>query len=725
MTWDPAAAKTATKTCVAFGMTLAIALYLDWLVTPALITAQMLQAALLGIAVRNSVTRFFGACFAGFIALVILGVAPQDRFAVVLMYSVVSAFAVYRFQGSKNPYFWLIVAFGFPFIGMATGGNPNATFMQAVHISSSFMLGGICVIIVNELLWPNPMTGLFEGGLQKALQSIQKRFSLRRAALLDGDTSHTEELQKLQGEELGLAGKLPVLLPNAAAESRQIRRFRGSYERLIDNVVVTGAELIALDDALDACMGSPMLRDRLASSASFREGLDRFEGALQALAEQAKADRDGSVAVEGAPPPDLTADVDAGTLDDLDRALIAALGSKADEAWSAILETRRDLANAENPHSPPVEAIAPARKEPFRLGALLTSFRFRWSVIAGLVSFASVYLWLLTQWPGGLRFSIFPPVFACMMVHMWPKQPLAMVAGLVLSTVLTWICFFLVLPTLPNDFLFLWPVMMLFLFPLVYLQATKTPFWALAGFVGGFCYCMLVDIEHFQRFNFSSYMTSLTGITGALAVTASAYTLIQRTPPERSFGRRVSHFFGVCERTIGEYEDEIRSPDALGRLRTRRREAVAAYQACAGLVNRLPYQGVPQNDKGKVGGLLASMWTTIVRLDVLLRERAKLAAAGLADDRGLEMRGTITDVLVEVKHAALAEPPRGDREPAPDLTTLEEPLAQVAREITGSSQSAGMVLASVGAHDALLAAVEGNRRCIRALDWQAWSIERF
>jgi hypothetical protein len=116
-----------------------------------------------------------------------------------------------------------------------------------------------------------------------------------------------------------------------------------------------------------------------------------------------------------------------------------------------------------------------------------------------------------------------------MMAHPWPKQPLAMATGLMLSTVVTWICFFFALPILPNDFLFLWPVMMLFLFPLVYLQALKSPFWALAGFVGGFCYCMLVDIEHFQQFNFSSYMTSLTGITGALAVSASTYTLIRRT----------------------------------------------------------------------------------------------------------------------------------------------------------------------------------------------------
>jgi hypothetical protein len=725
MTWDPVAAKTAIKTCIAFGMALAAALYLDWMVTPALVTVQMLQASLLGIAVRNSVTRFFGACFAGFIALIILGVAPQDRFAIVLMYSVVSAFAVYRFQGSKNPYFWLIVAFGLPFVGMATGGNPNATFMQAVHISSSFMLGGICVIIVNELLWPNPMTGLFEGGLQKALQSIQKRFSFRRAAVLDGDATHAEELQKIHAAELGLAGKLPALLPNAAAESRQIRRFRGNYERLIDNVIVTGAELIALGDALDTCMGSPMLRERLASSESFREGLDRFDGSLQALAEQAKAERDGSVAVEGPPPPNLTADVDAGSLDDLDRALIAALRSKADEAWSAILEARRDLANAENPYAPSVEAIGPARKEPFRLGAFLTSFRFRWSVVASLVSFASVYLWLLTQWPGGVRFAIFPPVFACMTVHMWPKQPLAMATGLMLSTVVSWICFFFVLPILPNDFLFLWPVMMLFLFPLVYLQALKSPFWALVGFVGGFCYCMLVDIEHFQQFNFSSYMTSLTGITGELAVTASAYTLIRRMPPERQFGREVSHFFGVCARTISKCEDEIRSPDAPGRLRTRRREAVAAYQACAALVNRLPYQGVPQNDKCKVGALLASMWTTIIRLDVLLRERAKLAAAGVATDRGVAMRGTIAEVLGEMRGIALGETRGGEREPAPDLTSFKEPLAQVASEITGTSENEGMVLASVGSHHALLSIVEGNRRCVGALDWQAWNIERF
>jgi hypothetical protein len=176
---------------------------------------------------------------------------------------------------------------------------------------------------------------------------------------------------------------------------------------------------------------------------------------------------------------------------------------------------------------------------------------------------------------------------------------------------------------------------------------------------------------------------------------------------------------------MSEYEDEIRSPDAVGRLRTRRRELVAAYQACAGLTNRLPYQGVPQNDKGKVGSLLASMWTTITRLDVLLRERVKLAAAGVAEDRGVAMRGTIAEVLGEMKSIALGDSLRGERDPAADLTSLHGSLARVASESRGTSENAGLVLASVGPHYAMLNAVEGNRRCVGALDWQAWNIERF
>jgi hypothetical protein len=569
------------------------------------------------------------------------------------------------------------------------------------------------------------MTGLFEGGLQKALQSIQKQFSLRRSALLDGNASHAEELQKIQAAELGLAGKLPVLLPNAAAESRQIRRFRGNYERLIDNVIVMGAELIALEDALASCMESPTLRERLASSGSLRAGLDRFDEALQKLAEQTTSERDGTKAIEDAPTPDLAADLDADTLGDLDRALIEILRSKSNEAWSAIVQSRHDLANVEDPHAPPVEAIEPARKEPFRLGALLTSFRFQWSAFVGVVAFACAYLWLLTQWPSGLKFAILAPVIGNMMYHQWPGLQRAILIGVALVIPLTWILYFFVLPPLPNDFWFLWLAMMLFLFPLVYLQALKSPVWATAGFIGGFAYCMLVSIENFQLFSFSSYMDSLVGLLGSILIPAAIFTLAQRTPVERRFGRQVSHFFGVCSRTISEFEKDVRSSDAVGRLRTRRREVVAAYQACAGLMNRLPYQGVPQNDKGKIGALLASMWTTIIRLDVLLRERTKLAAAGVVDDRGVAMRGTIAEVLGEMKSIALGDSLRGERDPAADLTSLHGPLARVASETTGTSENAGLVLASVGSHHAMLNAVEGNRRCVGALDWQAWNIERF
>ena len=649
MKWEPAAARTAIKTCVAFSIALAAALYLDWPVTPAVITTQMLQAAYLGITIRNSCTRLIGACVAGFLSLLLLGVFPQDRFMVILLYAVLTSFCMYMFQGSKNPYFWLIVMFGIPFIGLASGGHPESTFTQAVNVSSAFLLGGVAVLLANTIIWPNPVARAFEKSMAEVLQSIERRFALRLAALLHGDATHATEESRIQTLQLKSFTTLTELLDNAAVESQQIGRFHANYAHLVNNAGVLAAEMVGLSDALEACLASDTLRERIAGSKAFKSGLDRFTAELGALAEQMHAERDGSVTVDSMSVSDLVSGIDALGLSTADTALVTALWWKARDTWAVIQEVRQTLANVENTDGPLVAALQPPKREPFSF----SSFRFRWSVVVGMAAFFAAHLWLIPQWPGGLKLPIIVPVLSTFFIRPWLGMQRAALTGMCLAIGISWMLYFLILPQLPNDFWVLGSTMMLFLFPMVYLQALSNHFWHLAGFIAGFSFCILVHISHPQVYSFAFFISGTIGLVTAIVFALGFYSLVQRMPPEREFRLRLRDFFDLCEQTVRESGRGAYGQHETGELRARRRALIEAYRRCIWLTDLLPHARVPQNGREHVETLCASMWKVAFRLDSMVRTRAHLVTDGtLLDDHDADVRHAIAEALGSLRSAA-------------------------------------------------------------------------
>jgi len=709
---------------------MAAALHLDWPVGPAVLTTQMLQSALLGIAVRNSISRFVAAIIAGLISLLILGLFPQDRFLIVLCYAVTVSITAYVFQGSDNPYLWLITTALIAVIGLETAGNPLGTWSQAVHIASSFMLGGVVVIVVNSLIWPNPVRRSFEGALAGTLQIFSKHFELRRAALFNSDTAHAADLKTMQDRALKSAAMMPTLLDYTAVESLQISQFHNNYKELVNDIVVVGAEIISLEDMLAACLESAALRQQLIESKALEPAMDQLARELDVLARQAHASRDGSFTIEMSPMPQANEGMDLTAMSHSDRALLEALRAKVKQVWSSLRVLREGLANVENPRAPAVEPLEPPKQEPFSFPTFFSSYRFKWAVVIGVASFSGAYLWLLTQWPGGFRIALFVPTLGCLLASSWPGQRLAMVTGFFVASCLSWVFNLLVMPTLPDDFWFLWPMMSLFLFPLVYLQALKNPFLALAGFVGGLAFCMPTSITHIQQYNFSAYLDVLLGLAGGLFYGLAFYSLFTWSRTEKDFRLSLEAFFKLCRSTLLDFENIEKMPDAQGRLRTRRKALVGAYQKCAALSSRLPYSKVPQNDKEKVDALLGSVWTVATRLSAMLRERARLVAVGtLGADQGADVRSALADAMNALKLAA----EQGDTVAQWPLTPAQHPeydqalqaLSSTAERGAASTATISARFASAGFHRTLSDAIKTTYERFNLLDWRAWETERF
>jgi uncharacterized membrane protein YccC len=523
---------------------------------------------------------------------------------------------------------------------------------------------------------------------------------------------------------------MPSLLDYTAIESLQINRFHSNYENLVNDVVVVAAEIISLEDMLAACLESETLRQRLTESKALDPVMDRLAQELKALAEQAHASRDGSLTIEEASLPHSDEGMDLTAMSPSDRALFEALRVKGKQVWSSLRVLREGLANVENPNKQAAEPLLPAKQEPFDFPTLFSSYRFKWAVVVGIASFCGAQLWLETQWPNGFRITLFVPVLGCLLASSWPGQRLAMITGTFLAVAFGWVFYLLVMPTLPNDFWFLWLTMMLFLFPLVYLQALKNPFLALVGFVGGMAFCMPTNITHIQQYNFSAYMDVLIGMVGGVLFAIAFYSLFTWTRTENDFRLSLEAFFKLCRSTLLDFENIEKMPDALGRLRSRRKALVSAYQKCAGLSNRLPYSKVPQNDKEKVDALLGSAWSVAARLDAMLRERASMVAVGtLSADQGADVRSALAEAMEALQRAAnqgntVAQWPLTPAQ-HPEYDQALQALSSTAEQGAASTAIIGARLASAGFHRALFDAIKTAQERFNLLDWRAWETERF
>jgi len=723
--WNPASARVATKTILAMGLAVGAALYLNWQVTPAMITVQMLQAATLGLSVRNSCSRFFATCFAGGVSLVLLMLFPQDRFLLVLGYSVWSAFAVYMMLGSRNPYFWLISIFAVPFIGMATGGNPLTTFNQAVSIASSFGLGGTAVILVNTIFWPNPDRIALEAGIKKNLQAIHQLFRLAdlarpQATVPDADRQH------LQADLLKSAAGLPAVLAQAAIESAQIDRFKNNYAHFINDMVMLGSEVIAFGDLLDECLKSTSLQALLSRSASFSDGFTRLETELAELAKQADVPRDGSLSPTAAECPAFATDIDRASLGEMDRAMLEALLHQAGGLWSRILDARKALAHLEDPNVAALPELDPPYKEPFSF----TSHRFTWSATVGLGGFLATYLWLLTDWPGGLKLSILVPVLgAALFANPTPGVPRLVLIGLAVVLSMTWVMYFLVLPQLPNSFIFLYPVLALFMFPIVYCQALPIPTLALPGFAGGLIFCMTSNISHPQVIDFPTYITGAVGLVAAICFMLGYFSFMTWKRPEQAFRQRVGSFFRLCEDTLGVFETATPDAASLSMLRARRKAMISTYQQCATVAGRLPFDRLPEGTADRIKSFVDALWVLSFRLDTTLRARIEeLSGGALPAERGASLRHAMADQLGELAQATGGAPTTGELNPVLILEENEAYLRALRQAVADEAtrpREAASLLRLAGLHGSLTAAVKSVVERFDNLDLPAWKVSRF
>jgi hypothetical protein len=294
---------------------------------------------------------------------------------------------------------------------------------------------------------------------------------------------------------------------------------------------------------------------------------------------------------------------------------------------------------------------------------------------------------------------------------------------------MTWVMYFLVLPQLPNSFLFLYPVLALFMFPIVYCQALPIPALALPGFAGGLIFCMTSNISHPQVFSFPAYVNGAIGLAAAICFMLGYFSFMTWNRPEQEFRQQVSSFFKLCQNTLRTFETAAPDAASLGMLRARRKALIAAYQQCAKVAGRLPFDRLPEGTRQSVDSFVNALWVLSLRLDTTLRTRIQeLADGSLGVERGASLRIAMADQFGALAQAAGKAPTTGELRPELVLRENEafvRALRQAVAEEKTRPREAASLLVLAGLHGTLATAVASVVDRFNDLELPAWSISRF
>ena len=147
--------RNAFKTAVAIVLAYGFALWFDWGKPMwAVFAVALISLPTLGASLNKGAQRLEGTLVATVVALLLIALYAQDRWAFLLAQAGWLAFCTYRMTVSDRDYFWFCAAFVSAIITANGGPDPVHAFSVAVMRTLETSLGIICFALVFSLLWP-------------------------------------------------------------------------------------------------------------------------------------------------------------------------------------------------------------------------------------------------------------------------------------------------------------------------------------------------------------------------------------------------------------------------------------------------------------------------------------------------------------------------------------------------------------------------------------------
>ncbi len=220
--------KEAFKTALAMTIAIGIALAMGWEKAYwSGLAVAMCSLATLGQSLEKASLRMAGTAVAVAVALVLIALFGQHRWAFMLFLSLYGAVCCYMMSGSANPYFWQVCWFIVPIVCMGGGTNPVNTFETAMLRLQETGLGVLVYSLVALFVWPqHTAPQLTKAAVE--LVALQRQLLGACLATMEGRDTSPGPAQLAAQEHKSRAG-FDQLLHAARVDSSEVRELRTQW----------------------------------------------------------------------------------------------------------------------------------------------------------------------------------------------------------------------------------------------------------------------------------------------------------------------------------------------------------------------------------------------------------------------------------------------------------------------------------------------------------------
>lgn len=224
--------KEAFKVALAFALVYGIALKLSWLNPSwAGFGVAMIALQTAGQSIHKGLDRLAGTIPGCIAALVILGLAPQERWLFMVYTALWIFFTTYMMIRSKNhPYFWNVAGFVCLVI-LLTGPASSATdFQHAVFRTLETALGITVYTLITVFIWPVNNAGAIRDSIDKLATTFEDRNQAiwgvisGQAEIAKVESLHQQSIQQL--------GQFSQALLAEGSENYEVHEMRPALERV-------------------------------------------------------------------------------------------------------------------------------------------------------------------------------------------------------------------------------------------------------------------------------------------------------------------------------------------------------------------------------------------------------------------------------------------------------------------------------------------------------------
>ncbi|MDJ0896762.1 MAG: FUSC family protein [Alphaproteobacteria bacterium] len=223
--------KESIKYALAVTIAYAIALYMGWekpFWSAFAVTMVSLDTA--GASFNKAALRLSGTVVAAAVALVLVALFPQDRWAFLLCLSLYVGFCTYMLAGERHRYFWFVSAFvTIVMIVDAAPADALQTFRIVVARFEENAMGILVYSVISLLIWPQGSRSELETA-SRDLAATQKDLYRTYLGLMAGRGSE-EDSRPARLREVQLAAQIGLTLNTAETDTYAVWELRHQWRR--------------------------------------------------------------------------------------------------------------------------------------------------------------------------------------------------------------------------------------------------------------------------------------------------------------------------------------------------------------------------------------------------------------------------------------------------------------------------------------------------------------